>query len=311
VGEIAHGAVSRLPPSLLYTMVARTGGYAYDDGVWDLSIVQGPFSVAPCHTLMSRFANFFTAVCRACPLLLGTPDSPPPSLRCCTHARTSPTTQHRRATPTHVSEWSCLSTAGGTPWNTRLGVWSRPPAQADPLARGKAGHRRCVPTAVPRCPHPWLQDHHVPHSRAVRRRRAVVEAAGAQRGGEREANRSEPRRALNMRFLKWVRSKSSECHNSRIRSSASELALPSLPTKPAQRAHPSNVPHSRAVRRRRAVVEAAGAQRGGEREANRAHARGVEQRRLPVALRQLRRGDHDRVRVVLRRQHLRHTHRRQ
>ena len=30
----------------LYTLVAR--GYAYDVGVWDLSIVQGPFSVAPC-----------------------------------------------------------------------------------------------------------------------------------------------------------------------------------------------------------------------------------------------------------------------
>jgi hypothetical protein len=31
-----------------------------------------------------------------------------------------------------TSKRSCLSTAGGT----RLGVWSRPPAQADPLARG-------------------------------------------------------------------------------------------------------------------------------------------------------------------------------
>jgi hypothetical protein len=42
VGDIAHGAVSRRPPISLYTMVARTGGYAYDVGVWDLSVVQGP-----------------------------------------------------------------------------------------------------------------------------------------------------------------------------------------------------------------------------------------------------------------------------
>ena len=28
---------------------------------------------------------------------------------------------------------------------TRLGVWLRPPAQADALARGKPGHRCCVP----------------------------------------------------------------------------------------------------------------------------------------------------------------------
>ena len=32
------------------TMVLCTEGYAYDVGVWDLSIVQGPFSVAPCQT---------------------------------------------------------------------------------------------------------------------------------------------------------------------------------------------------------------------------------------------------------------------
>jgi hypothetical protein len=41
---------------------------------------------------------------------------------------------------TQVRKWSCLSTAGGMAphrWGTRLGVWTRPPAQADPLARGK------------------------------------------------------------------------------------------------------------------------------------------------------------------------------
>jgi hypothetical protein len=43
---VAHGAVSRRPPISLYTMVPRTGCYTYDVGVCDLSIVQGPFSVA-------------------------------------------------------------------------------------------------------------------------------------------------------------------------------------------------------------------------------------------------------------------------
>jgi hypothetical protein len=42
--------------------VPRTGGYAYAVGVWEMSIVQGPFSVAPCHTLALRFANFCIAV---------------------------------------------------------------------------------------------------------------------------------------------------------------------------------------------------------------------------------------------------------
>ena len=56
--EIAHAAVTRRPPVSLYAMVPRTGGYAYDVGVWDLSIVQGPFSVAPCQTLALRLATF-------------------------------------------------------------------------------------------------------------------------------------------------------------------------------------------------------------------------------------------------------------
>jgi hypothetical protein len=56
--EIAHGAVARRPPISFCTIVARTGSYAYDVGVWDLSIVQGPFSFAPCQTLTLRFATF-------------------------------------------------------------------------------------------------------------------------------------------------------------------------------------------------------------------------------------------------------------
>jgi hypothetical protein len=43
--EIAHGAVTRRPPVPLYTMLPRTGSYTYH-GVWDVSIIQGPFSVA-------------------------------------------------------------------------------------------------------------------------------------------------------------------------------------------------------------------------------------------------------------------------
>jgi hypothetical protein len=56
--EIAHEAVTRRPPISLDTMVPRTEGYTNDVGVCDLSIVQGPFSVAPCQTLKSRFAPF-------------------------------------------------------------------------------------------------------------------------------------------------------------------------------------------------------------------------------------------------------------
>jgi hypothetical protein len=60
--EIAHGAVTRRPPISFDTVVPRTGGYTYDVGVWDLSSVQGPFSVAPCQTLTLRFATF-TSLC--------------------------------------------------------------------------------------------------------------------------------------------------------------------------------------------------------------------------------------------------------
>jgi hypothetical protein len=56
--EIAHAAVSRPSPVPLSTSVARTEGYTYASKVWALSIVQGPFSVAPCQTLTSRFATF-------------------------------------------------------------------------------------------------------------------------------------------------------------------------------------------------------------------------------------------------------------
>jgi hypothetical protein len=50
VGEIAHAAASRRPPIPLSTIVARTNMYTYDANVWGLSIVQGPFSVAPRQT---------------------------------------------------------------------------------------------------------------------------------------------------------------------------------------------------------------------------------------------------------------------
>jgi hypothetical protein len=53
----AHEAISRRPPIYLVTTVARTEGYTYAAKVWDLSIVQGPFSVAPCRTLALRFAT--------------------------------------------------------------------------------------------------------------------------------------------------------------------------------------------------------------------------------------------------------------
>jgi hypothetical protein len=58
----------------------RAGGYTYDVGVWDVSIIQGPFSVAPCHPLQVvqlvalRFATFpslnVTQIQAACVLTL-------------------------------------------------------------------------------------------------------------------------------------------------------------------------------------------------------------------------------------------------
>ena len=51
-----HAAVSQRPSISLPISVARTEGYTYDSNVWDLSIVQGPFSVSPkpLMTLMLR-----------------------------------------------------------------------------------------------------------------------------------------------------------------------------------------------------------------------------------------------------------------
>jgi hypothetical protein len=54
-------AVSRRPPISLDAIVHRTGGYTYYVGVWDLSIVQGPFSVAPCQTLKATIRTFCIA----------------------------------------------------------------------------------------------------------------------------------------------------------------------------------------------------------------------------------------------------------
>jgi hypothetical protein len=54
--EMAHAAVSRRTPIPRYTMVPRTHVYTYNAEVWDLSIVQGPFSVGSCQPSVSRFA---------------------------------------------------------------------------------------------------------------------------------------------------------------------------------------------------------------------------------------------------------------
>ena len=58
------GGRSRRPPISLDTMVARTEGSTCSTQVWDLSIVQGPFSVAPCQTLDLRFVTF-ASLCAA------------------------------------------------------------------------------------------------------------------------------------------------------------------------------------------------------------------------------------------------------
>ena len=54
----AHEVVSQRPPISLSTVVARAHMYTNAVNVWELSIVQGTFSVAPRQTLESRFATF-------------------------------------------------------------------------------------------------------------------------------------------------------------------------------------------------------------------------------------------------------------
>jgi hypothetical protein len=49
--------VSRRPPISFSRIEARTEGYTYAAKVWDSSIVQGPFSVAPVPNPW-RFATF-------------------------------------------------------------------------------------------------------------------------------------------------------------------------------------------------------------------------------------------------------------
>jgi hypothetical protein len=64
VGSTHHGSQcsafkarhSRWPRDV--SACKRTHVYTYAAKVWDLSIVQGPFSVAPCETLALRFATF-------------------------------------------------------------------------------------------------------------------------------------------------------------------------------------------------------------------------------------------------------------
>ena len=52
------GAPTRRPPISLYTIIPSTGNYTYGVGVWDLSIVQGPFSVGRAKPPIVRFATF-------------------------------------------------------------------------------------------------------------------------------------------------------------------------------------------------------------------------------------------------------------
>ena len=60
--RIAHAAVSRRPPIPLDTSVGRTEGYTYATKVWDLSIVQGPFPVAPCPNANVSIRNVLSSL---------------------------------------------------------------------------------------------------------------------------------------------------------------------------------------------------------------------------------------------------------
>jgi hypothetical protein len=53
---------SRSPPISLHAIVARPHMYTYGANVWDLSLVQAPFSAAPCQTRIVTIRGFCTAV---------------------------------------------------------------------------------------------------------------------------------------------------------------------------------------------------------------------------------------------------------
>jgi hypothetical protein len=107
----------RLPPVSLSRMLARTEGYTYDANVWDLSIVHGPFSVAPCQTFTNgTIRNFSIAVCRA-----------------------RPAGCSRTGTAVFWSTTRCRQ-GSSTPTHTRTGV-CRPPAREPRQRRRRAaGH---------------------------------------------------------------------------------------------------------------------------------------------------------------------------
>ena len=66
-GRWVHAAVSRRPPISLYAIAARSHVFTYGASVWDKTLVQGPFSVAPflCRTQTIPIRNF----CVACKLV--------------------------------------------------------------------------------------------------------------------------------------------------------------------------------------------------------------------------------------------------
>ena len=109
-GRSLTGAVTRRPPVSIFTVVPRTVGYMYDVGVWDSSIVQGTFSVAPCQTLALRFATFPSLYdvlhphrrMRRC---VGTP--PPLDSRRCWRRRRRALVW-RRSTPTMMSRTTTM-----------------------------------------------------------------------------------------------------------------------------------------------------------------------------------------------------------
>jgi hypothetical protein len=105
--EVTHGAVSRRPPVSLNTMVPRTGGYPYDVGVWDLSIIQGPFSVANLTVAIRSFCIAVWLYRAELAWSEGTAGTPPTSRRRASELRlgeTVPKTRSERAPrkDTHV-----------------------------------------------------------------------------------------------------------------------------------------------------------------------------------------------------------------
>jgi hypothetical protein len=141
----------RRPPNRSNTIVARTHIYTYDAKVWDLSLVQGAFSVAPCQPNVAvRYLSIATHPGRR-KLYAST--------RRCTGSATKPNAKYLSCAPAHRSSAGVPGDTGGRGGSggaggTRRGCHAAPCASccAAPLGtctpRNTLAGQACIPWGV-------------------------------------------------------------------------------------------------------------------------------------------------------------------